>query len=52
MHYEIFAADDQISFSNKDALKTRDAASRYPQTTLDAAGRPPAQAPDTPSSMR
>jgi hypothetical protein len=52
MHYEIFAADDQISFSNGDALNTRDAASRPPHDTLDAAGRPPAQAPDTPSSMR
>ena len=52
MHYEIFAAGDQISFPNGDALNTRDAASQPPQATLDAAGRPPAQAPDTPSSMR
>jgi hypothetical protein len=52
MYYEIFAADDQISFFNNDALNTRDAASRLSQGYLDAAGRPPAQAPDTPSSTR
>jgi hypothetical protein len=52
MNYEIIAADDQISFSNGDALNTQDAASWPPVTTLDAACRPLAQTPDTPSSTR
>ena len=42
MLYEIIAADDQISFLNDTVLNASDAAST----------RPPARAPDRPSSTR